>query len=443
MVLAKTRKKALVGTRTKEEAVSVIGLGYVGLPLLCLCAEKEYRCFGIDISPSKIESLKRGKCTFHDNNIQKMLDNVEFTATTDFQVIHDTPIVIVCVPTPVDRNSEPDYRPIKSACEAIRLYLRRGHLIIIESTINPGACEEFIQPILEKSGLRAGEDFHIAHCPERIDPGNVKWSVRNIPRVLGSTSPQGLQRALAFYRSVLEAQIIPMKSIDEAAATKIVENTFRDVNIALVNELAKSFTKMGIDVTEVIKAASTKPYAFLAHYPGCGVGGDCIPVSPRYLIRQAGKCGFEHKLVKLGREINESMPSYTVNLLLEELKRLKNTNGGSNRRANIGILGLAYKANVGDTRESPAYKIIELLKAAEANLYVYDPFVVEESNVKSLDELLDKSEALILVTPHQEFVNMDLRKLGDNGIKLVIDGRNCLDKDRIRKLGIVYRGIGR
>lgn len=439
MVLAKARKEALVDTRPKEEAVSVIGLGYVGLPLVCLCAEKKYRAFGIDVDPHKIESLKKGECSFHDNNLQKMLNKAEFTATTDFQAIRDTDTVIVCVPTPIDQNCEPDYTPLRSACEAIRSYLRKGHLIIIESTINPGACEEFIQPILGKSGLRAGRDFHIAHCPERIDPGNGKWSVRNIPRVLGSTSPQGLQRALTFYRSILEAQVIPMKSIDEAAATKIVENTFRDINIAFVNELAKSFTKMGIDVTAVINAASTKPYAFLPHYPGCGVGGDCIPVSPRYLIRQAERCGFEHKLVKLSREINESMPAYTANLLLEELDNLQSTNG----RANIGILGLAYKANVGDTRESPAYKIIELLKAAEANLHIYDPFVVEQSTVKSLDELLEKSEALILITPHQEFVNMDLAKLKDNEIKIVIDGRNCLNKERIQQLGIVYRGIGR
>jgi UDP-N-acetyl-D-glucosamine dehydrogenase len=439
MVFTKTKEEALVNTKTREETVSVIGLGYVGLPLVCLCAEKKYAAFGIDINPQRIESLKKGKCTFHDNNLRGILDKVEFTATADFQVIRDTDIVIVCVPTPIDQNCEPDYRPLKSAFEAIRLYLRRDHLIIIESTINPGACEEFIQPILEKSGLKAGEDFHIAHCPERIDPGNGKWSVRNIPRVLGSTSPKGLQRALAFYRSILEAEVIPMKSINEAAATKIVENTFRDINIAFVNELAKSFTKMGIDVTEVINAASTKPFAFLPHYPGCGVGGDCIPVSPRYLIRQAEKCGFEHKLVKLSREINESMPSYTVNLLLEELNNLKNTNA----RANIGILGLAYKADVGDTRESPAYKIIELMEKTGANLYVYDPFVLEQSTVKSLDELLDKSEALILTTPHQEFVNMDLGKLKDNGIKIVIDGRNCLDKEKIEKLGIIYRGIGR
>jgi UDP-N-acetyl-D-glucosamine dehydrogenase len=227
MVTTLTRQEPSVYTRTREETVSVIGLGYVGLPLVCLCAEKKYAAFGIDINPQKIESLKKGECPFHDNNLQEILDRVEFTTTADFQVIRDTDIVIICVPTPIDQNSEPDYRPLKSACEAIRLYLRKDHLIIIESTINPGACEEFIQPILGKSGLKDGEDFYIAHCPERIDPGNGKWTVRNIPRVLGSTSPKGLQRALAFYRSILEAQVIPMKSVDEAAATKIVENTCR------------------------------------------------------------------------------------------------------------------------------------------------------------------------------------------------------------------------
>jgi nucleotide sugar dehydrogenase len=439
MVSTTTTKKVLVATKTREEIVSVIGLGYVGLPLACLCAEKKYRVHGIDINRRTIESLKNGKCPFHDNDMQEAIGKVEFDATTDFKDLSDADIVVVCVPTPVDHNSEPDYRPLKSACQAIQLHLKRDELVIIESTICPGACEEFIQPILEKSGLKPGEDFYIAHCPERIDPGHKKWSVRNIPRVLGSTSAEGLRRALAFYRSILESEVIPMTSVDAAAATKIVENTFRDINIAFVNELAKSFTKMGIDIVEVIKAASTKPYAFLSHSPGCGVGGDCIPVSPRYLIKQAEKNGFEHKLVKLARETNESMPSYTVNLLIEELTNLNKTPVG----AKIGVLGLAYKAEVGDTRRSPAYEIIELLKAEETSVHVYDPYVMEQSDAKSLDELLQKSEALILVTPHQEFVNMDLGKLIDHKIKIVIDGRNCLDKDKIQKLGVIYRGIGR
>jgi len=439
MVLNTHTYEEYVNTYRRNTAVSVIGLGYVGLPLVCLCAEKKYTTYGIDIDPQKVELIKQRSCPVHDHELQEALNKVKFIATTNFEVVRNTSVVVVCVPTPIDQKHNPDFEPLKSACRAIQEHLRRNHLIIIESTVSPGACEEIVRPILEKSGLKAGKDFDIAHCPERIDPGNKKWSVRNIPRVLAATSSKGLQKALSFYRGILEADVTPMKSIKEAEATKMVENAFRDINIAFVNELAKSFSKMGIDITEVIKAASTKPFSFLPHYPGCGVGGHCIPVDPYYLIRQAKKNGFNHKFLKLAREINENMPDYTVDLLVKELRRLHK----SAKKANIGIMGLAYKPDVDDTRESPVYKIIELLKATQANLHIYDPFIKEQSTVKSLDELLEKSDALVLVTPHQEFVNMDLEKLRDNRTKIVIDGRNCLDKEKIQKLGIVYRGIGR
>lgn len=425
--------------RRRNTAVSVIGLGYVGLPLVCLCAEKKFITNGIDIDSQKVGLIKQGICPFDDVELQKELDRVNFLATTNFQVIKDTNIVVVCVPTPVDKKNEPEFGPLKSACEAIQQNLRRNHLIIIESTVNPGACEEVVQPILETSGLEAGKDFDIAHCPERIDPGNIKWPLKKIPRVLGATSSKGLYRALSFYRNILEAKVMPLSSIKEAEATKIVENAFRDINIAFVNELAKSFSKMGIDVTEVIKAASTKPFSFLPHFPGCGVGGHCIPVDPYYLIRQAKKNGFNHKLLKLAREINEGMPEYTVDLITSELRNFHK----STKRAKIGILGLAFKPNVADTRESPAFKIIELLNDRGANLNIFDPFVKDKSTVNSIDELLERSEALVLVTPHQEFVELNLNKLRDSKVKIVIDGRNCLNRERIQELGIIYRGIGR
>lgn len=424
---------------TKKEAVSVIGLGYVGLPLACLCAEKKYETYGIDSDFSKVELINKGISPIDDNQLKRELKKVKFTATTNTQVIRKTDIVVVCVPTPVNKKKHPDFQSLKMASQMIQKNLRRKHLIIIESTVNPGACNEIVQPILEKSGLKAGKDFDIAHCPERIDTGNTKWSIRNIPRVVGATSPRGLRTALSFYRSILEAEVLPMKSIKEAEATKILENTFRDINIAFVNELAMSFCELGIDIINVIKAASTKPFGFLSHYPGCGVGGHCIPVDPYYLIMSAKKNGFDHKLLRVARKINESMPAYTVELLIRELDNLNKPTRG----ANIGIMGLAYKANIEDTRESPAYKIIDLLKAGGANLNIYDPFIKKQSTVKSIDELLRKSEALVLVTPHREFTNMNLDKLKDSKIKLIIDGRNCLNKEKIQKLGIIYRGIGR
>ena len=434
-VLSKAKSEAIGESTTGT--VSIVGLGYVGLPLACLCAGKDYATYGIDISQRRIEAIKNGNSPIDDGQLKETFNRVKFTA--DFRVVRNTDIVVICVPTPLDEYHCPDFGSLISACRAIAANLRRGHLIIVESTVSPGTCQGTIQPILEASGLKVGRDFDIAHCPERIDPGNKRWSVSNVPRVLGATSPEGLSKALSFYRSILEADVIPMKSIKEAEATKVVENAFRDLNIAFVNELAKSFDKMGIDVTEVIKAASTKPYAFLSHYPGCGVGGDCIPVSPWYLIRRAEEYGFDHKLLRLAREINKSMPEYTVQLLFEALAEI----GTSNGTVNIGILGLSHKADVSDMRLSPAYEIIDLLRTANAKVQTYDPLVPEQSTVKSLDELLEKSEALVLVTPHREFVNMNLDKLKDNKIKVVIDGRNCLDKGKIQKLGVTYRGIGR
>ena len=425
--------------KTTRAVVAVIGLGYVGLPLACLCAEKKHETYGIDVDSQKVDLIKQRICPFHDQELQKALGQVNLNATTDFGVIRDADIIVVCVPTPVDKKHNPDFEPLRSACRGIVPNLKRNHLIVIESTVSPGSCEEVAQPILEKSGFKAGRDFDLAHCPERIDPGNNTWSVRKIPRVLGATSPEGLQRALSFYRNVLEADVMPMRSIREAEATKIVENTFRDINIAFVNELAISFGKMGIDVVEVIKAASTKPFSFLSHYPGCGVGGHCIPVDPYYLIRQAKKNGFNHRFLKLAREINESMPTYTVELIAEELSRLHKPI----RKATIGVLGLAFKADVADTRESPAFKIIKLLKDEGAHPIIYDPYLKEKSTVKSLNELFEISEVLVLITSHREFVNMNLDNLKNTKVKIIIDGRNCLDKNKIQQLGIVYRGIGR
>lgn len=428
-----------IAPEVKTTRVSIVGLGYVGLPLACICAEKKLTVYGIDIDPHKVSMINQGICPIHDSELEDAFNNIKLLATTDYSVIRDSDIVVICVPTPVDIHHNPDFEPLEGACNAIRPYLKTDHLIIIESTVNPGACEEVVQPILEKSGLKAGKDFDIAHCPERIDPGNGTWTIRRIPRVVGATTPEGLQKAVDFYRGVLDAEVMPMNSIKEAEATKIMENAFRDINIAFVNELAISFSKMGIDITHVIKAASTKPFSFLSHYPGCGVGGHCIPVDPYYLIRQAKKNGFNHKLLIIAREINEQMPAYTVDLLMGELSKIHK----KIQETNIGVLGLAFKPDVADTRESPAFKIIELLKAKAANLIVYDPFVTEKSTVSSLEELLAKSEALILVTSHRQFLNMDLDRLKNSKVKILIDGRNCLDKEKIQGLGIAYRGIGR
>lgn len=423
----------------KKGTVTIIGLGYVGLPLACLCAEKDYKVYGVERDEKKNDQINKNICPIEDDKLAKWLKEVQIEASANFDVIEKSDVVVICVPTPVDDYYTPNLGPIREASNEVAKHLQKGQLIITESTINPGVSEEAILPILEKSGLKAGKDFFLAHSPERINPGDPKWDVRVIPRCVGALSKSGLDKAVKFYESVLEAEIRPMKSIKEAEATKVIENSFRDVNIAFVNELARSFEMMGIDLIDVLKGSSTKPFAFMPHWPGVGVGGHCIPVDPYYLIEGASKVGFDHKFLKLAREINNSMPAYTVELLQKALNQIQKSIKGSA----IGVLGLSYKANVGDMRETPALKVIKLLQNDGAAIEVYDPFTKSESTVPELDLLLGKSEALILVTDHDEFVSMDLNKLKKFNIKIVIDGRNCLDKKIIEKMGIIYRGIGR
>lgn len=419
--------------------VVVVGLGYVGLPLACLASEKGYRVLGLDLSKNKIDLINKKISPIKDHKLSRWLKSVEIEATDDPRVIKKAKIIIICVPTPIDQFNNPDLKPVQGAAKTIARNLTKGQLVILESTVNPGVCEEVVLPILLQSGKKAGRDFFLAHCPERINPGDKKWYVRNIPRVVGGYSLNCLKKAVSFYRSILESEVRPMKSLKEAEATKILENSFRDINIAFINEIAQSFEKLGIDVLDVINGAKTKPFAFMAHYPSCGIGGHCIPVDPYYLIEKAKQVGFDHKFLKLAREINNGMPKYTVNQLSQALNSL----GKAVKGTKIGLLGLAYKADVDDIRESPSLKIIKILNELGANLEIYDPYFPDKSMVKNLEEILAKCEVLLVATNHQEFVNMDLKKLKKYKIKIIIDGKNCLDKEKIIKMGIIYKGIGR
>lgn len=424
----------------RRGTIAVVGLGYVGLPLACLAAEKGYRVIGIAKNPKKIALINRRISPIDDSRLQRWLKKVSVEATTDFAAIRKAKIIIVCVPTPVDESSNPDLRPLTQAAESISKYLKKGQLVIIESTVNPGVCQEVVQPILERSGLKAGRDFYLAHCPERISPGDQKWTVRNIPRVVGGLTKRDLARAVRFYESVIAAPIRPMETIKAAEATKIMENSFRDVNIAFVNEMAKSFEKLGIDVSDVIAAAATKPFAFMAHYPSCGVGGHCIPVDPYYLIERARRSGFDHEFLKLARQINDSMPRHTVDRLIEGLNAVNLPVKGTR----IGILGVAYKADIDDDRESPSHDIQALLKDLGARLEVYDPYLPKQSTVGSLEELFAKVDAIVLATNHRQLVEvLKPVALKRTKIKVVIDGKNALDKNGIRQAGIIYKGIGR
>jgi len=428
--LKKIKKIIFKKTKKQKYKVAVIGMGYVGFPLACAIAKsKKYNVYGLDIDNEKINEINK-----KNSPIDKKRIKIKINATTDFSILKYIKYIVICVPTPVDHKKKPDLKPIIKATESIAKNLTKGQFVILESTVNPGVCEEIVLPILEKTGLKGGVDFELVHCPERINPGDKKWNVNNITRNIGGLTKEGTKKAADFYRSFINAEVNEMSSLKAVESTKIVENIFRDINIAYVNELAKSFDKLGIDVVEVIKGASNKPFAFMAHYPGCGIGGHCIPVDPYYLIDYAKENGFDHKLLITARKINNSMPQYTVEKLISNLNKLNIPL----INAKIGILGISYKANVNDIRESPALEIINKLRKLNFDVFTYDPYCPEESN-SELDEVLNECKAVIIATAHDEFLKIKNWK----NIELIIDGRNCLDKNRIERLGITYDGIGR
>jgi UDP-N-acetyl-D-glucosamine dehydrogenase len=459
----------------QRETVAVVGLGYVGLPLALLAARKEYSVIGVDVDAVKVQKLTAGQSPGIDGITPEDLAAAGITFTSDFAELAGAGIIVICVPTPVDSDLRPNLGPVRGASSAVAQQLKPGQLVILESTVNPGVSESVVLPILESvSGLKGGRDFHLAHCPERINPGDKTWSVANIPRVIGSLDPAGLERAVRFYSSIIEGEIRPMGSLKEAEAVKVVENSFRDINIAFVNELAMSFDKLGINVVNVINGAATKPFAFMAHYPGAGVGGHCIPVDPYYLIEYAREHGFHHGLLSKARSINRMMPHYTAELMSDLLEHAGSRLAG----AKVAVLGISYKPDISDTRESPAHIIIEALRQRGAEVVSYDPYVpsTHPAKVKAaspelaavgpatpsvpavpadddyfeslhpvhqpLAHVLDGVDAVVVATGHRLFREMDPSMLARAGVRAVVDGRNCLDRDSIEALGILYKGIG-
>ncbi len=432
-----------------NKKVAIIGLGYVGLPLAVLAQEKGWQVHGVDIDIEKVKLIKEKKSPFSDPELAKQLKAYPIKAGTDPTVVQEVEIIIIAVPTPVNKKHQPDLTPLITAVDSILPYLKGGQTIIVESTINPGVMDEIVVPLFKKRNdlhinsngeSSAKPTVYLAHCPERINPGDSKWTVRNIPRVLGSYTPVGFKKALRFYEDVIEAPIKEMASPTEAEAVKILENTFRDVNIAFINEMAKSFSVLGIDIINVIAGAATKPFAFLPHYPGSGVGGHCISVDPYYMIERAKQVGFDHKFLKLARQINEGMPAYTVGQLELGLKDLN----FSLDDVSIALLGVSYKKDVADTRNSPALVIQKLLHDSGAKVNTYDPYSRKHSTVKTLDEALKQSEIVLLTTDHTQFIEkLTPTYLKKHKIKLVVDGKNSLDHIKISKAGIPYYGIGR
>lgn len=415
-----------------DSKVSIVGLGYVGLPLFLVAKENGLDVNGYDVDKDKINKLKQGESPLQDDFVKEKMKDAgdEFDVSASEDILSDSDYYILTVPTPVD-DKEPDYAYVKSATKTVSNYIEEGDTVILESTVAPGTSREILKPIIEdNTGMEVGEDVFLGFCPERVDPGNSEWTVENIPRVLGTVSDKGMQKALKLYEKILEGDIFQASQIEVAEASKITENAFRDINIAFANEMAKILDQQEISAKEVIEAADTKPFGFMAHYPGAGVGGHCIPVDPYYLIEQSRSNGYDPKLLSHSREVNESMPGYTVQKVMEGLNELEKPAKGTK----IALLGLAYKGGVEDTRMSPALEIKKKLENLGADLVTCDPYV-QEADFQDLEEIND-AECLVIATDHPEF--QELRDI-DLGAELIVDGRNMLNSE---DLWMNYIGIG-
>jgi UDP-N-acetyl-D-glucosamine dehydrogenase len=420
---------------------AVIGLGYVGLPLAMEIAAAGFKVIGIDLDGNKIATLKQGKSYILDVPETTVAETVragKFIPTADFSALADADTVSICVPTPLSKSRDPDISFILSATEEIRKYLHRGQLIVLESTTYPGTTDELIVPELESSGLKVGKDFSVAFSPERIDPGNARFNTHNTPKIVGGITAQCTEIARLFYSQFIE-RVIPVSSTKCAEMVKLLENTFRSVNIGMVNELALMCDLLGVDVYEVIDAAATKPFGFSPFYPGPGLGGHCIPIDPHYLAWKLKALNFQARFIGLAAEINGMMPAVVSNLVADGLNRVSKSIRGSK----IMILGVAYKKDVSDCRESPALDVMRLLKEKGAVLSYNDPLVptlrLGPSVFKSVEASpaeIARHDCIIILTDHSVY---DFRKIVE-AAKLIVDTRNSTKdlhefKDRIIKLG--------
>jgi UDP-N-acetyl-D-glucosamine dehydrogenase len=432
-----------------EAAIGVIGLGYVGLPLAQAIANKGFRVTGFDIDPAKIEILDAGEsyiCHVPAAGFAALRQKGLFSATADFSQLTGMDAILICVPTPLNRYREPDLSYVEATTAAIARHLRRGQLVVLESTTYPGTCREVLKPLLEAGGLISGRDFFLAYSPEREDPGNADFDTGSIPKVVGGDGDAALKLATALYGRIV-VKVVPVSSIEVAEAVKLSENIFRAVNIALVNELKLVYAAMGIDVWEVIEAAKSKPFGFMPFYPGPGLGGHCIPIDPFYLTWKAREYGVATRFIELAGEINTNMPRYVIDRLAEALDRRQQRGLNGSR---ILIMGLAYKKNVDDIRESPSLLLIEMLEARGARTDYYDPYVAEIPNTREHAELrgrrsiawrptdwrpgaLGVYHAAVIVTDHDD---VDYESLV-TALPLIVDSRNVCERKGIKDAKIV------
>ena len=410
-----------------KQTVGVIGLGYVGLPLLMAISQSGSHGLGFDVNKSRADSLNRGKSylkAFLDKDIQAHVATGNFEATSDMSRLAECSAILICVPTPLNKYREPDLSYIIGTTEVVAKYLKKGHLVVLESTTFPGTTNEIMKPILEKSGLICGLDFYLAYSPEREDPGNINFTTSTMPKVVGGFDEESTLRAIAVYQRFVK-QTVTVSSATTAEAVKLTENIFRAVNIGLINELKMIFDRMGIDTFEVIEAAKTKPFGFMPFYPGPGWGGHCIPIDPFYLTWKAREFGAQTKFIELAGEINNYMPEYVVGRAASALDMVS---GRGLKGARTLIIGVAYKANVDDMRESPALRVIEILARRHAIVDYHDPYVPQFElhdkvmTSKELNSEMLKNFELVIICTHHDCVDWEMVV---DGSSVVVDTRNA------------------
>jgi UDP-N-acetyl-D-glucosamine dehydrogenase len=417
--------------------IAIVGAGYVGLPLAVEFARAGRTVVCVEADPRKVEAIGRGESYVEDvpgADLASLVEEGKLTATGDYAAVADADAVLICLPTPLSRNREPDLSIVTAATKEIARYLRPGQLVVLESTTYPGTTRDVLRPILESGGLVAGRDFHLAMSPERIDPGRTDYTIRTTPKVVGGLTPACLERALAVYRPSVD-HLVPVSSCEAAELTKLLENIFRSVNIALVNELAMLCDRMSLNVWEVVAAAASKPYGFMPFQPGPGLGGHCLPIDPFYLSWKARELDFPTEFIELAGKVNQHMPYYCAERVARALNGQRKAVAGST----VLVLGVAYKGDVGDLRESPALKLIELLRESGAEVVYHDPFVpdlgeegLDLESAPLTDELLAGADIACVVTAHS---GIDYARVAERA-QLVLDLRNAVPaaSERVVKL---------
>jgi len=411
----KMKQELLKKIEEKSIVVGVVGLGYVGLPLAVEKAKAGFKTIGFDVQDEKVKLVNEGHNYIGDvvdSDLKELVENKMLTATTDFSFVKDVDFVAICVPTPLDAHQQPDISYVKSSTEAISKYLTKGTMVVLESTTYPGTTEELIKPILEEgSGLKCGEDFYLGFSPERVDPGNLIYKTKNTPKVVGAIGKDATEVIATMYRAVLEGDVYEVSSPAIAEMEKILENTYRNINIGLVNELTMLCNKLGISMWEVVDAAKTKPYGFQAFYPGPGLGGHCIPLDPYYLSWKAREYGFHTSMIESSMMINDQMPEYCV----ERASKILNRHAKAMNGAKVLVVGVAYKQDIDDYRESPALRVIEVLKREMANVEFYDPWISEykykgekHQGLKEISPEIIASYDLIMITAAHTNVDYDM-----------------------------------